>query len=324
MKPWHADIKEHIEEWSARLGNRSWWPQFVYHFTDVRNAALILQSGELLSRREAQRAGVMAVDNASPEVIQQTYPEHFQYVRMYFRPRTPTQYNNEGIRPISKRTLGGAHCPVPIYFCFSAFEVLTRDDALFSNGNIGSYKATISQEREFFRAIPFQWVFHSGAFTSDKRDEIIFRRNAEVLVPNRLALSPSLKFIACRSAAERQTLLHLLPTRSRQKWDKLIRIDSQGLYERRWTFVEEVVTVSDSRRVVIRLNPGITINGPFHVRFEYREHDNSAQFLRERDFEGLPAIVQVNVSEAVYGEAKLWLDDSLAFQDIINFSDIPL
>lgn len=214
MKPWHAEIRQHIQEWSARLGARSWWPQYVYHFTDVRNAALILESGVLLSRGEAQRAGAMIVDNASPDVIRQTWPDHLEYVRLYFRPRTPTQYNNEGIRPLAARRLGGAHCPVPVFLCFDAFQVLSRDDTLFSNGNIGSHRATISLERDFFRSIPFQWVFHNGAFRPEERDEIVFRRNAEALVPHRLPLTPALKFIACRSAAERQTLLHLLPRRA--------------------------------------------------------------------------------------------------------------
>jgi hypothetical protein len=242
---------------------------------------------------------------------------------MYFRPRTPTQYNNEGIRPFGQRQLGGAHCPVPIYFCFDAYEVLSRDDTQFSNGNVGSRRATVSQERDFFRAIPFQWVFHSGAFTPDERAEIIFRRNAEVLVPHRLALVPALKFIACRSAAERGTLLHMLPTRTRRKWEKLIRIDTQGLYERKWTFVEEVVTVSESRRVLIRFNPGTNTPGPFHFRFEYQEHGSMTVRSVERDVEVLPTKVEIGVSEADFGNATLWLDDSLAFQDTIYFDDIP-
>lgn len=55
MKPWHEDIASHIAIWSQRLGNLNWWPRFVYHFTDVRNAARILQEGNLYSRAEAIR-----------------------------------------------------------------------------------------------------------------------------------------------------------------------------------------------------------------------------------------------------------------------------
>jgi hypothetical protein len=323
MKSWHAQIKLHIDEWSGQLGNRDWWPQFVYHFTDITNAVNILQSGALLSRQEAQNTGVMIVDNASPDVIQKTSAENLEYVRLYFRPRTPTQYNNEGIRPKGQRKLGGAHCPVPIFFCFSAFDVLSQDNSLFSNGNIGSNRAQISNEREFFQSIPFKWVFHQGAFTPIERDEIIFRRNAEVLVPGQLSLSPALKFIACRSAAERQTLLHLLPTRSRSKWEKIIRIDTQGLYERKWTYVEEVVTVSESHQLVIRFNPGTITPGPFHMHFRYVEGGSSEQRELAQDIESLRSKLTITISNAVAGEASLWLDDSLAFQDTVYFEGIP-
>ena len=48
MKPWADEIRRHIDAWSARLGSVGWWPRYVYHFTDVHNAASIVQSGCLL------------------------------------------------------------------------------------------------------------------------------------------------------------------------------------------------------------------------------------------------------------------------------------
>jgi hypothetical protein len=135
----------------------------------------------------------MKIDNASPQIIQQTRPEHLEYVRLYFRPRTPTQYRNEGIRPVNQRELGGAHCPMPVYFCFDALTVLALDRTEFSDGNMGSARASHSAERDFFLSIPFHLVFHNRWFTPDERDEIVFRRNAEVLVPGSLPLDPALK-----------------------------------------------------------------------------------------------------------------------------------
>lgn len=116
MKDWANEIHQHIQSWSTRLGNLDWWPRFVYHFTDVQNAVEILRSGYLYSRTEAANRGLMLSDNASPQVIQPTTPAHFDFVRFYFRPRTPTQFQNEGIRPQPQRPLGGAHCPIPIFF----------------------------------------------------------------------------------------------------------------------------------------------------------------------------------------------------------------
>ena len=205
----------------------------------------------------------MVVDNASPDVIAQTKSEYTNFVRLYFRPRTPTQYRNEGMRPRSERKLA-SHCPVPVFFCFDALELLSQDDVEFSNGNMASTRVEHAKTKDFFFHIPFDQVFHNRAFSQDEHDEIIFRRNAEVLVPGQLSLSPTLKFVACRSSAERQTLLHLLPYNLQEVWEEKIRLGEQGFFERKWTHVEEVVVVDQV--VTFRFNPNTLTPGPFNVR----------------------------------------------------------
>ncbi|MBN1139358.1 MAG: DUF4433 domain-containing protein [Anaerolineae bacterium] len=321
MKPWIDEIQRHIETWASRLGSLDWWPRFVYHFTDVRNAVRILQSGHLYSRSEAEQRGLMIVDNASPEIIDQTRPEHLQYVRLYFRPKTPTQYRNEGIRPFNQRQLGGAHCPIPIYFCFDALSVLALDESEFSDGNMGSPRASHSGERDFFLSIPFHLVFHNRWFTPDERDEVIFRRNAEVLVQTSLPLDSTLRFIACRSAPERQTLLQLLPADLRQQWEARIRLGEQGLFERKWTYVEEVVTVDDN--LIFRFNPNTLTPGPFNVSFSYSEMGTAPA----RSWTGVQARLDnslyVRVPDANRGIVTLHLDRALAFTGLVTFEEIP-
>ena len=321
MKPCVDEIQRHIKIWAARLGPLSWWPRYVYHFTDVRNAASIIQSGHLYSRAGAERRDLIKIDNASPEIIQQTRPEHLEYVRLYFRPRTPTQYRNEGIRPINQRELGGAHCPMPVYFCFDALTVLALDRTEFSDGNMGSARASHSAERDFFLSIPFHLVFHNRWFMPDERDEIVFRRNAEVLVPDSLPLDPALKFIACRSAAERQTLLHLLPASLRRQWPSRIRLGEQGLFERKWTYVEEVVTVDD--KAIFRFNPNTRTPGPFQVSFSYREASEGSERTWEGEQAALIDHLRIRVPGAVWGTVTLHLDDALAFAGPLTFEEIP-
>jgi hypothetical protein len=322
VKPWSDEIRSHIETWATRLGPLGWWPRYVYHFTDVQNAASIIQTGQLCSRAEAERLGLMKVDNASPEVIQQTRPEHLDYVRLYFRPRTPTQYRNEGIRPMNQRELGGAHCPIPVYFCFDAMTVLTLDETEFSNGNMGSAWAAHSSERDFFFSIPFHLVFHNRWFTPDERDQVIFHRNAEVLVSDSLSLNPELKFIACRSAAERQTLLHLLSADLARQWAPRIRLGEHGLFERHWTFVEEVVVVDN--RVIFRFNPNTRTPGPFEVAFSYRESGTGPA----RTWQGIQTTLNrhlsLRISGALRGTATLHLDDALAFAGPLTLEEIPV
>lgn len=321
MKPWRPEIQQHIQEWSQRLGNLSWWPKYVYHFTDIQNAARILTDGVLFSRAEVEKHERMVVDNASPDVITQTRPENTQFVRLYFRPRTPTQYRNEGIRPTTKRELGGAHCPVPIYFCFDALEILSRDSTEYSNGNMGSLRASHSGQRDFFFNIPFKYVFHNESFPPDVRDEIVFHRNAEVLIPDQLPIETSLKFLACRSAAERQTLLHLLPSNIAQKWEGKIRLGEQGFFERKWTYVEEAVAIDQN--VTFRFNPSTLTPGPFDIRLEYREQCTESSTIWSRTIERLPHTLPFRFRNATWGEIWLYLDEALAFNDIISFEDIP-
>lgn len=211
MKPWANTIRQHIEKWETRLPpSRRSIPRFVYHFTAIPNAVNILTSGQICSRSNANHLSLMVSDNACPEIIEQTREEHTRYARLYFRPRTPTQYNNEGIRPRAHRSLN-SHCPTPVFFCFDAFHVLSMDDVEFSDGNMGSSRARHSAGENFFASIPFEYVFHDGPWANDSADAIRFHRHAEVLVPNKLSLAPSLKHILVRSEAERSTLLGLLP-----------------------------------------------------------------------------------------------------------------
>jgi hypothetical protein len=137
MKVDRDQLLVHVQHWSASPVHTasSWLPKYLYHFADVQNAAQILQSGELLSRNEAVRRSVMKNDNASSQVISVTALRHMDHARLYFRPRTPTQYHNEGIRPLAARGLG-AHCPVPIFLVFDLVETLCLDGMMFSNGNL--------------------------------------------------------------------------------------------------------------------------------------------------------------------------------------------
>jgi hypothetical protein len=74
-KPDDAAIAAFFDE----LGQQPWlgderrrWPDFLFHITDVRNAASILHMGRLLSRARAIEARVMANDQADPGIIQST------------------------------------------------------------------------------------------------------------------------------------------------------------------------------------------------------------------------------------------------------------
>ncbi len=313
-------IRKHINDWSTRLGNLNWWPKYVYHFTDIHNAVSILESGYLYSRNLARANNLMQADNASNDVIQHTNPEHLNFVRLYFRPKTPTQYRNEGIRPLDGRDLG-AHCGVPIFLCFDSYETLNLDESEVSNGNMGSHRANHSSQPEFFSQIPFHLVYHSGAIPDGDKDEIVFRRNAEILIPDKLAITNLLRLICCRSAAERQTLLTMLSDATREKWFEKIRIGDYSLYFRKWTFVEEVVTVED--RIIFRFNPNSTTPGPFNIKFSYTEDGEERIRSWNGKRESLVNNLGLVVPNATVGIASLKLDDTIAYLGRVYFTEIP-
>ena len=101
--------------WMDRL--RHWWPRYLFHCTDVRNVVNVLKRGELLSRPQVDISGSLLVDIADPGIIDRTDPKSKEFVRLYFRPGTPTQFLNEGFQS-KQQFQDQAHCPVPVYLLF--------------------------------------------------------------------------------------------------------------------------------------------------------------------------------------------------------------
>ena len=251
-----------------RLAREPWleqqqrdWSRYLFHTTDVRNAASILHVGMLYSRREAVRRGLLANDQAADSVMARTRLEDQSYARLYFRPRTPTAWHNEGIRKPRDLAYRSAHCPVPVAFAFDAKDVLTRADVRFSDQSVAHRDARVGQDAAFLELLPWKDVYSLLPAN-------VPAKHAETLVPDRLPLD-STTWVFTRSAAERTTLLTLTgdcggisPTcteiRSR------IRVNEKSsLFFRRWTYID-VVRV-EHECLAVQFNPGTESPGPFEV-----------------------------------------------------------
>lgn len=97
LKPGYEKIKKQIEylieqPWLA--DSQKHWPPHLFHFTNIDNAVSILSDGFLLPRSELEKKGKLKTDIASPGIISETLSEWKNFVRLYFRPRTPMQYRN--------------------------------------------------------------------------------------------------------------------------------------------------------------------------------------------------------------------------------------
>jgi hypothetical protein len=205
----------------------------------------------------------MASDNASRQVIDQTSEQWRNQVRLYFRPKTPTQFNNEGFRPVGQRGDLNAHCGVPVFFVFDAYSVLSRADSKFSDGNLASSRSNTFSNASEFAALPFEHIYHEGTFKPEERDEIVLRRNAEVVVPNQLDLD-SLRFIVCRSQAEYETFLYMMPESERSRWGDKVQLDAAShFFNKRWLYLE--TAESNQREAILRFKPNPMYAGPFDV-----------------------------------------------------------
>jgi hypothetical protein len=325
LKPDAAAIVAHI----ANLKNQSWlsksqywWPDFLFHFTDIQNAVSVLKQGTLFSRNKAKELGLMATDNASPSVMAGTGDKWKNYVRLYFRPRTPTQYQNEGFRPLGQRKLG-AHCPVPIVFLFDAKQILIRATTLFSEGNLAANAAT-GESAAFLASIPFQKVYHSSPLGDDEKRSIIFHRHAEIIVPDSLELS-SLKSIWCRSQAEFETLNHLLPRKISQRWAKKIGVGNKLLlFYACWPFIEKADLTTTA--ISFSFNPCQT-SGPFMAKFEIQEVASKKIYFWEKSDFYTKNPLSFSLRNTDHPEAytvSFWLDGQLAYQNsYFDESGIP-
>lgn len=223
---------------------RRYWPRFAFHFTDINNAVNILKDGKLISRELASNMHSMSNDNASQEVINQTEDFVEKNVRLYFRPRTATQYYNEGFqtRAVRKQLDFQADCPVPIFFLFDLESLLEQPGVQFSAQslavkNYGRLMSTVDD----FANLPFSDIYSDGAIDGDDvhRKEVIRRRQAEILVPNKLDLS-KLKVILVRSEAEKVTFLQLLHEQDINEFDSMIQIGDESTFYKDRNYIDKV------------------------------------------------------------------------------------
>lgn len=124
-------------------------------------------------------------------------------VRFYYRGKTPTLYENEGIKLIEH--CDEMHIPIPVYMLFDE-KLLYLDNTEFSNGN-----ATNSERGNtafFFKKMDWEAIFHSTYFEQDERDYIVNRRQAELLSHDSVSLT-YLKQIIFRCEADRKRAIIL-------------------------------------------------------------------------------------------------------------------
>jgi hypothetical protein len=300
---------------SAWLGRRAAWPNHLYHYSDVHNVAGMLESGAILSRGQCGARGVEFVDIASQLIVPNTDWTH-RYARLYFRPLTPTQFHQEGIRPPSRRRFK-ANCPVPVFLLFDSRSLLASEGCSYSNGNLASPGCLTSDSADFLESLPFKDIYHEGAIPpGPRKSEIIYHRCAEVLFQDQLELD-ALTAVVCRTGAERETLLDKLRGNG-AGYRPLVRLEQPGerLFNRLWTYVESVVL--DGDKVLIKLKTG---SGEYTFHAHVRAKGWRQSYTWNDGQEGpLPAGgVRLNLPSATpRARVRIEIADCVAYDAIVN------
>lgn len=236
-----AFIEAHIARWETALSKpwypyRTKWPSRLFHHAPIENAVKILVDGNLRSRSDPSNGKVK--DVAAPGVIDARDHAH-NFARLYFRPRTPTQYHIEGIRRSGECMYGdSSHAPVLVMMVFDARKVLAIPTIKFCDRNMQLGSADPGDTEEYFSAIPFEKVYHEGSTGGDR--SIIEHRHAEVLATSPMALAETLQWIFCRTKAEQETLLFLLGGDAAKWSSKILVSEDLSLFDRRFVFLEDV------------------------------------------------------------------------------------
>lgn len=322
-----AFARKHISKWQSELHKnyyawRRHWPTRLFHHSPLENAVAILKDGCLRSRNDPENQ--RARDVAAPGVIDNRNDAHDR-VRLYFRPKNPTQWHIEGIRREGECRYGeDSHAPMLYMFSLDALEVLTSEDVWFSDKNMQIGHARYGAGEDFFDAIPFDKVYSEGGTGGDR--SVTDARCAEVLPATPLNLDGCLKEIFCRSDPERDTLLFTLGNDA-EKWAQYVLVsDNLKVFEKDFTFIEHASLSPDGFR--FRMNPRRDYRD-IDVRIRVRRVDGDVSVLtfsgplRHKPENATNWIIAGELGPGSYlCEAKL--EGHLAFSSVIALGDALL
>ncbi len=142
-------------------------------------------------------------------------------------------------------------------------------------------------------------------------------------MPERLNASEILR-IFCRSHAEYETLLDLLPAGTLSRWVDKIGVDTnRDLFHRQWCFVEQVDMTTES--ALFRFNVGDP-PGPFKARAEIVETLTGIRFVWSDDDFVVSSTLPLSLLNLQHREdysLRFFLDEQLAYSGRYQEEQLP-
>lgn len=161
-----------------------------HHYTDITNLYKIIKTGKLLSRNRAIELGF--TDAADHNVLSHTNYHIMNYVRFFYKEKTPTIYKNEGI----KLDNSNPHMPIPVLLLFDE-KIIQHPEVAYLSGGGGNPNSIFT--RDISTALNFDWcvIFYRGPIPRYDNEipsigndssgaSITNKKNAEFLYPTEI------------------------------------------------------------------------------------------------------------------------------------------
>lgn len=194
----------------------------LLHFTDFSNLESIFKEDVLHSRTYCENNGIDFIDGAEHSVLDKASDYIHDCVRFYYRGKSPTLYNNEGIK--LKDYCDAVHIPTPVFLLFSE-DLIYLDTTKFSDGN--ATNSNIGDDSEFFINMDWDTIFNDTWFERQDRDYIVNKRQAELLSIEPVSLS-YLKEIIFRCDADMKRAINIFGNDKRYKVDMSLFSDKNS------------------------------------------------------------------------------------------------
>jgi hypothetical protein len=201
---------------------------------------------------------------------------------------------------------------------FDLVETLALPGVMFSDGNMAASSVVFSDAATLFAQIPFDLVYHEGAIDLQLRARnVIHHRHAEVLAPRSLRLD-TLRWIGCRSNADRESLLCLLG-QTRATWETRVVVAAGRLFNKRGCCVESAFI---DHHGMIQFTLHIPNDWRVRVRFELVSEQSGKVWHWTSDaWNG--QLLRLTVHGIEPGIMRLYIEDCLAYVARAQPADVP-
>ena len=285
--------------------------------------------------------GIMLNDNASRAVMEATNFENTYYGRLYFRPLTPTQYHNEGYKPISARKSDiNASCPVPVFFCLSSVATLNYQGTQFAEKGIAGHRFDFKTGENAFANLNFSKIYHEGWYDTATDSDMKKYRHSEIIRQGGFPLEPLLKCILCRTQAEKETILYLLKSYSIRTYnsykDRILYKPKLKCFWNNGIFIKRVYLAGDMLQVEFN-EPELRYNGsedkiPFQVAIDvqYKNRDGSilggvtghSSFDYCKIRSCVLRLEKINQCDSI--RVRIQFDDAIMYENEIDLQEMEL